>query len=125
MRRVRLLLSTKSSDDWVNRGQLQSQVWLSIHPISVFCLVGRDNKPFSNRYVVANGRRKRVALSESDGYSPCLCIQKSNNENLLKSDFNVSSQDNSKTLLLTGAEILRHVSDFDGERVPHPVVDFG
>lgn len=38
MRGVGLSLRTQSCDVWHDRGQLQSQVWLSIHPAPVFCL---------------------------------------------------------------------------------------
>ena len=54
----------------------------------------------TKRSLVANGMRKRTALSESAGYSLRRCIQKSRNVWPLKADFNVSSQDDFAKLLL-------------------------
>ena len=63
-------------------------------------MTAREEKPFSHKYVVANGRRKRTALSESAGYSQRRCIQKSSNVWPLKADFNVSTQDDFAKYLL-------------------------
>ena len=54
----------------------------------------------TKRSLVANGMRKRTALSESAGYSLRRCIQKSRNVWPLKADFNVSSQDDFAKMLL-------------------------
>lgn len=57
-------------------------------------ITAREEKPFSHRYVVAKGRRKRTALSDRAGYSLCCFIQKSTKDCFLKAGFSVSSQDN-------------------------------
>ena len=70
MRRVRLPLQTQSCDVWINQGQLQSQVRLSIHLASVFdfyylLFLSSKEKPFSHVY---GRRRKHKVLSDRAGY---------------------------------------------------------
>ena len=63
-------------------------------------MTAREEKPFSHKYVVANGMRKRTALSERAGYSLRRCNQKSKNVWPLMADFNVSSHDDFAPFLL-------------------------
>ena len=62
MGRVRLPLRTQSCNVWIDWGQPQSQVRLSIDPACVFCfMMAGEEKPFTHGYVVAKERRKHTA----------------------------------------------------------------
>ena len=66
MGRVRLPLRTQSCNVWIDWGQPQSQVWLSIDPACVFrFMLASEEKSFTHWYVVEKERRKHTALSES------------------------------------------------------------
>ena len=80
MRWLRLPLWTQSCAVWVNQGQLQSPVWLSIKLLFRF-YDGKWREAFTSLHYPQICGRKRKEKAHG---TLCCCFQKSNNDRLLK-----------------------------------------
>ena len=86
---------TQSCNVWVHRGQLQSPVWLSINPASVF--VFHDSKWSEAFFARISGRKRQEkvhCLLKAQGIR-CVAVSKGR---LLKADLNFVPLDNSVEL---------------------------
>ena len=66
----------------------------------VFMMASEDKPSPTDMWSQREGE-SHTAFPESAGHSLCCCFPKSNNDRLLKAEFNVSSHDNSVTLSLS------------------------